>query len=138
MTAKRIAPKAKAPTPTPPRTIGYGRPPTQHQFQPGRSGNPKGRPRGAKSSTTIIRELMLRKIEVREHGKTRKVTVFEAVLLRTFENALKGDPKTVGFVLKLYNEINGTEPTAAIALPEHDQKILEEFTHSILKTKGKL
>ena len=30
--------------------VGYGKPPREHQFAPGQSGNPKGRPRGSKTS----------------------------------------------------------------------------------------
>jgi Family of unknown function (DUF5681) len=26
--------------------VGYGRPPREHRFAPGRSGNPRGRPKG--------------------------------------------------------------------------------------------
>ena len=37
--------------------VGYGKPPKAHQFKPGQSGNPKGRPRGAKSEATILREI---------------------------------------------------------------------------------
>ena len=34
--------------------VGYGRPPKATQFKPGRSGNPRGRPKGAKSEDTMI------------------------------------------------------------------------------------
>ena len=29
--------------------VGYGKPPAKNRFKPGQSGNPKGRPRGAKN-----------------------------------------------------------------------------------------
>ena len=50
--------------------VGYGKPPKQHQFQPGQSGNRKGRPKGAKNKATLLREILDRKIEVR-NGSTR-------------------------------------------------------------------
>lgn len=39
---------------------GYRRPPVEHQFKPGQSGNlnPPGRPKGSRSFATIIKQLM--------------------------------------------------------------------------------
>ncbi len=45
--------------------VGYGRPPTEHQFKPGKSGNRRGRPKGSKNEATLINEILNRKIEVR-------------------------------------------------------------------------
>lgn len=45
------------------RPVGYGVPPEEHKFRPGQSGNPKGRPKGSKNESTILRELMERKLD---------------------------------------------------------------------------
>ena len=34
--------------------IGYRRPPVATRFRPGQSGNPRGRPRGARNLSTVI------------------------------------------------------------------------------------
>ena len=71
--------------------VGYGNPPKQHQFQPGQSGNRKGRPKGAKNTATLLHEIVERKIEVRTGTTVRKISVREAILTRIAEFALKGD-----------------------------------------------
>lgn len=39
-------------------TVGYGRPPKETQFVPGKSGNPKGRPKDHQSALRLLRELI--------------------------------------------------------------------------------
>jgi hypothetical protein len=36
--------------------VGYCRPPREHQFKPGQSGNPRGRPKGSRNRATIINQ----------------------------------------------------------------------------------
>ena len=38
--------------------VGYRRPPRDSRFQPGQSGNPRGRPRGVKSLSDIVRKIV--------------------------------------------------------------------------------
>jgi hypothetical protein len=83
--------------------VGYGKPPRQHQFQPGQSGNSKGRPKGAKSTSTLLRETLDRKIKVRTGATVRKVSVREAIMIRLAEAALKGDIKSAHFLLQRYD-----------------------------------
>jgi hypothetical protein len=117
--------------------VGYGRPPAEHRFKAGRSGNPKGRPNGAKSETTILRELLNRKIEIREGGKVRKITVLEAILLRFTEAALKGNTKTAAFLFDRYERHEDSHPgTDSSQLSASERKVLDDFTRRLEATLG--
>lgn len=113
--------------------VGYGKPPIQHRFKPGQSGNPRGRPKGKKSEATILYELLNRNITVREGGKPRKITVLEAILLRFTEDALKGNTKTAAFLFNRYAsqdaDVNDT------SLAEDDRDVLSSF---VRRLKAKL
>ena len=106
--------------------VGYGRPPAEHQFKPGQSGNPRGRPKGRKSEATILHELLNRVITVRETGRARKMTVLEAILLRFTEDALQGNTKTATF---LFNRYEHQSPDAKddASLTEDDRDVLDSF-----------
>ena len=42
--------------PTIPYEVGYGRPPIESRFQPGQSGNPKGRRKRQRNLKTVVQE----------------------------------------------------------------------------------
>jgi hypothetical protein len=105
---------------------GYGKPPRAHQFKPGQSGNPTGRPRGAKNEETILRELLQHKVGINERGKTRKITLLEAVLRRVAEDSLKGNLKSLAFLLNRYNAIPRGDPTQD-GIGQDDKAVLEAY-----------
>jgi hypothetical protein len=115
--------------------VGYGRPPEEHRFKPGKSGNRKGRPKGAKNTATLLRELLDRKIEVRSGNTVRKMSVREAMLTRFAEAALKGDTKSAAFLLQRYDMLEETQGRASGAMPE-EQKIIDTYVEAYLKKRG--
>src|SRR4051794_37806377 len=71
--------------------VGFSKPPKHSQFKRGRSGNPKGRPKGIKNFKTELKEALALPVTV-THGKKKKtVSTAKAILLRIREKALGGD-----------------------------------------------
>jgi hypothetical protein len=116
--------------------VGYSKPPREHRFQPGKSGNPKGRPKGAKNTATLLRELLDRKVEMRSGGILRRVSLREAMLTRFAEAALKGDTKAAGFLLQRYDMEEGVNDYATEAATHDEQQIIDAFLQSYDKRKG--
>jgi len=112
--------------------VGYGRPPREHQFKPGQSGNKRGRPKGSKNEATIISELLNRRIDIRQNGRVRKITLLEGILLKFAEDALKGNPKSAAFLLnrKLLTE-SSDQPADGAALDMDDRKVLEHYAQQL-------
>jgi hypothetical protein len=113
------------------RDVGYGQPPREHQFRPGRSGNPKGRPKGAKSEATILQELLKRKIPIQQHGNTRKITILEAILLRFTEDSLKGNTKSAAFLLNRHAAATSGLPQPDEPLADDDRELLAAFARKL-------
>lgn len=85
--------------------VGYGRPPVNRQFKPGQSGNPRGRPKGSKDLVTVAAKALSRLVKVRENGKTRTLTKWEAMIEIMVNKAVAGDPKAFAMVLQFKDKI---------------------------------
>ena len=74
---------------------GYGNPPMHTRFTKGRSGNPKGRPKGSQNLATILAKAGRQRVKVTENGRTRYITKFEASMLQLMNQAVSGDLKAI-------------------------------------------
>lgn len=119
-------PRVRIKRPTPDSDVGYGRPPQAHQFKPGQTGNPNGRPKGVKNEATILHELLYRKIPVRVGGRTRMITVLEAIHLRFTEDSLRGNTKSAAFLLNRFGTVTSGEPQQ-FDISDDDREVLEAF-----------
>ncbi|MFC6637015.1 hypothetical protein GV827_22570 [Sulfitobacter sp. JBTF-M27] len=114
--------------------VGYGKPPSQAQFEKGKSGNPKGRPKGTRNFATDLDEVLAEQITITEGGQRRKVSSQLAALKRLKEKALKGDARALDRLLELANrrssEIEGSNSERVLKAEEDD--ILERYKNDIL------
>ncbi|MDZ7736897.1 MAG: DUF5681 domain-containing protein [Gammaproteobacteria bacterium] len=90
--------------------VGYCNPPKHTQFQKGQSGNPEGRPKGAKNIATLFDEVLNEKVTIKEGSKTRKVSKFEAIIQRVINAAMQGDTRSINLVIKMDKELRRFEP----------------------------
>lgn len=123
--------------------VGFGRPPHASQFKPGQSGNPGGRPKGAKSINTMMHEALYRKITISENGGSRKITVVEGFFRKVTKSALEGDRQAAGIMLKLLSyadqlgdQSNGSDGLGAIPgfterTDTADREILQYFAQQV-------
>ena len=79
--------------------VGYKRPPRHSRFRKGRSGNPRGRPKGARNFGTELQEALGQTVLVREAGAERRVTRRGAVVLSLLAKALKGDVRAAALLI---------------------------------------
>lgn len=131
-------PRLAHPEPEPehePYKVGYGRPPLHTQFRKGQSGNPKGRPRGAKSLNTLARERLIETIKIRTSRGEKKVSRMEALLMKTIEKAANGDARAFENLAKLYA---AAVPDAPIVdQPESDDQLsaVDELTLNLMRQR---
>jgi Family of unknown function (DUF5681) len=93
-----------------PYEVGYARPPAATRFKPGVSGNPKGRPKGAKNRLPALHEERLksiihneayRPVRVRLGKKTVTRPVVEAIVRSIADDALNGNRQAQKHLLQL-------------------------------------
>lgn len=81
--------------------VGFGKPPKHTQFQKGRSGNPKGRPKGSKSIPELVRKIFDEKILVNGPRGQCWMTKLEAGITQLAIKAAKGDLKAINQAIQL-------------------------------------
>ncbi|PPB81352.1 hypothetical protein LV82_01399 [Albidovulum inexpectatum] len=88
--------------------VGYRKPPKHTRFRKGQSGNPKGRPKGARGLTASLKRELETKITIREGNRELRLTKGEAMAKRLTNDALTGDKKALLALLKLDPQLYGT------------------------------
>ena len=109
--------------------VGYGKPPRHTRFEPGRSGNPRGRPPGAKNMKTLLSKALNELVVVTEPGGRRKVSKREAIVTQLVNRSAKADYKAIQILLGMLRDIEGnTDPHPSdAAFTEADQQIIQRI-----------
>lgn len=108
--------------------VGRGKTPEHSRYKPGQSGNPKGRPKGARNLKTEFNEEMNERVEIIENGKKRKPTKRRIVVKATINKAGKGNVSAQRTVFEMDLKLNGIpEDKIALRLSPAEQALLDRM-----------
>ena len=110
--------------------VGYGKPPGHTRFVKGQSGNPRGRPPGAKNLSTLLSDALNETVVVTENGGRRKVSKRQAIITQLVNRSATADFRAIKILLDIMREIEGQNEPASpetSAFSEADKEVLEQL-----------
>ena len=116
----------RKPAKTPEKT-GYGHPPKAHRFRKGESGNPSGRPKGIRSLTRVLEEVLAQDTTVRVRGRAKKMSKLDAMMRTLADGAVEGDPRILRLLLgeiRLAEQRAAKEPATQDVLCAADREVI--------------
>jgi hypothetical protein len=110
--------------------VGYGKPPRGAGFKKGQSGNPRGRPPGAKNLTTLLNDALNEPVTITENGRRRKITKREAVIKQLVNKSASSDARSLKTLLDLMLNIEARARSSAASPPvvgPGDEEVLAQL-----------
>jgi hypothetical protein len=101
------------------------------RFKPGQSGNPGGRPKGAKNRSTLVEKALDAPIIVTENGRKKEITKWEAAVIQQVNKAAAGDRHAFKIVDEMrgrYEKNKATDAQKPLELPVSTESLTEEET----------
>ena len=106
--------------------VGYGKPPVSSRFRKGRSGNPKGRPRGSKSARSLLDQALSAPVTISEGGRTRVIEQRTALFKSLVAKAIKGDARAAALVVRLMDQFD-------LGVPPSDHQPVTRIIRTIVR-----
>ena len=115
--------------------VGYGRPPLDTRFKRGQSGNPKGRPPGAKNLASLLNEALNELVIIKEDGGRKRISKRKAACKQLVNEAAKGNWRALKLLVDILQDIEQrTEPqTEQSSFGFADEKVIEQLKARLSK-----
>lgn len=80
------------------------KPPKEHQFKKGASGNPNGRPTGSRNLSTILKAMLEEDVEVVIDGNKERRQFQEVIIRKLLKKANDGDIRAI---IEIFDRVEG-------------------------------
>lgn len=128
-------------------SVGYGKPPAEHRFQKGRSGNPAGRPRGAKSkpkpfdpaaqpTDSLILEEAYRTVTIREGDRVIELPAIQAAIRSLAISAMKGSRLSQKALAEIVREVEQRRHADHLLMLENAFEYKQRWTAELRRRKA--
>src|SRR5712692_9931273 len=107
---------------------GYMKPPVHTRFQPGKSGNPRGRPKGARNVDALLLKAVLAKARITENAKQRTRSKLEIAFAQLANKAASGNTRATEVLLKRF-----TPPRQKIAESPRMEELVRQAKVGLIK-----
>ena len=99
------------------------------RFQPGQTGNPKGRPRKLASVDAAVTRALQEKVTVTEQGRRRRKSKLEVTAAQIANKGAGGDLRAAKMAFDLAAKAEGNHSAAPASMPltQNDRVIAERF-----------
>lgn len=116
--------------------VGRGKPPAHTRFQKGKSGNPRGRPKGKVTRIDFdeaLDQVLSTLVPVNENGRQRKITVLRAMFKQTALKSLKGHHASTSLLMQMATRTarTGSDHQVATQSDAQSRKEFESFMREI-------
>jgi hypothetical protein len=111
--------------------VGYKKPPLHTRFKKGQSGNPRGRPRGAKNFSTVLNDALNQRVVVTENGRRRMISKRELGIRQLVDKFAMAEVQATRLLLGLMLErerLMAAAPSAErLSFGAADEKVIDNL-----------
>lgn len=117
------------------QSVGYAHPPMATRFRKGLSGNPRGRPKGARNFASVVAATLGERLVVTENGRRKRITKLEAAVKQLVNRAAGGEARSIQLLIGLIQASEARPPQPDLSQPsEADREVLRELQRRLAET----